>query len=94
MNRNQIRSSYQRGITFAIIIIFLVMIAFNVMAATIISKLMGTPVARGVTPSVTSLIVLLSLIGLWNGSSASQKFDPPKVRITAGLIAEIGRAHV
>lgn len=89
MNRNQIRSSYQRGITFAIIIIFLVMIAFNVMAATIISKLMGTPVARGVTPSVTSLIVLLSLIGLWNGSSASQKFDPPKVRITAGLIAGV-----
>ncbi len=89
MNHTQLRSSYQRGITFSIIIIFLVMIGFNVMASSIISKLTGTPVARGAIPGVSSLVVLLALLGLWNGSSASKKTDAPRVRILAGLVAGV-----
>ena len=52
MNKELLRASRQKGVIFGIALIFLMLINFHIMAATMISKLMGTNVLRGAIPEV------------------------------------------
>lgn len=87
MNRPQVRYSMNRGITYGVIIIFLVMIGFDVMMGTIISKAFGTPVLRGDNPESKFVVIFFALIGFWAGTSASHREDPFSTRVLSGLIS-------
>jgi ABC-type branched-subunit amino acid transport system permease subunit len=87
MNRDQIRKSYNKGIVFGIVVIFLVLIGFDIMAGSILSKLFGEPLPQGAIPSVKYIAILFILIGIWNGWTSSKKSDKAGARILAGLIA-------
>jgi branched-chain amino acid transport system permease protein len=87
MSHDQVRKSYNKGIVFGIIIIFLVMIGFDIMMGSILSKVFGHPLPQGALPDVKYIAILFILIGIWNGWTASNKTDKTKVRILAGLVA-------
>lgn len=87
MNWNQLRASYQKGFVFAIIMIFMVLIDFEVMASVLISKLLGTNVIRGGIPEVQFMMIFLILFGVWVGWSASGRSGKPSNRLFHGLIA-------
>lgn len=87
MNRNNVRISYNKGLVFGIVTIFLVLIGFDIMAGSIISKLFEPTVTRGSLPAVQYVVILFVLIGLWNGWTASKKEDDIKIRTLSGLIA-------
>ena len=50
MNNYPLRTSAKKGLIFAVVLIFLVLIDFQVMAATMISKALGTNVVSGGIP--------------------------------------------
>lgn len=87
MTRNQLRVSYQKGFVFAFIMIFMVLIDLEVMAAALISKLLGTNVLRGGIPEVQFIMIFLILFGIWVGWSASGRSGKPSARLLDGLIA-------
>lgn len=87
MNKRQVRFSYDKGIVFGIVLIFLTMIGFDVMAGTIISKVVGTQVLRGALPEGKFVIIFFILLGLWAGGSASKREDPVRTRALGGLIS-------
>lgn len=87
MNKRQVRFSYDRGVVFGIVLIFLTMIGFDVMAGTIISKVLGTQVLRGALPEGKFVIIFFILLGLWAGGSASKREDPLQTRGLGGLIS-------
>lgn len=94
MNKQLFRTSRQKGITFGIVLIFLVLINFHVMAATMISKLMGTNVLRGAIPEVRYLTYFLVLFGIWVGWSAASKSEKAGTRVLQGLIAGVSMGVV
>ena len=94
MNKELFRASRQKGVIFGIVMIFLVLINFQVMAATIISKLMGTNVLRGAIPEVRFLTSFLILFGIWVGWSAADKTEKPVTKAMQGLVAGISMGVV
>ena len=89
MNREELRTHTQRGLVFAIIMVFFVLIDFQVMAATIISKMSGTNVLRGGIPEVRFMLIFLVLFGLWMGWSVAGKDGKASYRILRTLIASL-----
>lgn len=87
MNRDQLLAGYRKGFVFAIIMIFMVLIDFEMMAATFISKLLGTNVLRGGIPEVRFMMIFLVLFGVWIGWSAIGQSGKPSSRLFEGLIA-------
>jgi hypothetical protein len=67
MNKETIRTGSQKGLLFGIVMIFLVLINFHIMAATMISKVLGTNVLRGAFPEVRFMIIFLVIFGMWAG---------------------------
>jgi len=57
------------------------------MAATMISKLLGTNVLRGAIPEIRYMTMFLLLYGLWVGWSAASRSEKPVTRILQGLFA-------
>jgi len=94
MNRQLFRASSQKGITFGIVLIFLVLINFHIMAATMISKLMGTNVLRGAIPEVRFLTYFLVFFGIWIGWSAASKSEKAGTRVLQGLVAGLSMGVV
>lgn len=94
MNKQLFRTSRQKGITFGIVLIFLVLINFHVMAASMISKIMGTNVLRGAIPDVRFLTYFLVLFGIWGGWSAASKTEKTGTRLLQGLIAGLAMGVV
>lgn len=64
------RKGFRAAITFSVIMIFLMLIGFNTIAAALIGKVFG--VTTSPTP-VVFLGILYGLVGLWAGSSAARK---------------------
>jgi branched-chain amino acid transport system permease protein len=67
--------------------IFLILIDFEVMAATLISQILGTNVIRGGIPEVRFMVIFLVIYGLWVGWSASGTQGKTSIRILKGLIS-------
>jgi len=89
MNRQEFKKFSQRGLVFAIIMIFLVLIDFQTMVATVISKVLGTNVLRGGIPEVQYMVIFLALYGIWIGWSSSGKEEKPSKRILHALVASL-----
>jgi ABC-type branched-subunit amino acid transport system permease subunit len=89
MNKEIIRTSSRKGLLFGIVMIFLVLINFHIMAATMISKLLGTNVLRGAFPEVRYMIIFLVIFGLWVGWSAVSREGKTTTKLLEGLIAGI-----
>jgi len=87
MNKELLRASRQKGVTFGIVLIFLVLINFHIMAATMFSKIMGTNVLRGAIPEVRFLTYFLTLFGIWVGWTATSKAEKAGTRVLQGLVA-------
>jgi len=89
MKSTNLRYALRAGFTFAILIIFLILIAFDVTASSMIDKAMGIDMAKtgAKTPTITSLIFFLSLIGLWNGGNAGRGQERLGIKVLAGLVA-------
>jgi len=95
MNNNQpIRKSLQIGVVFGIIIVFMVLIGFHIIAATLISKAFGIAVARGKIPEVRFMLYLHILFGLWMGWSASGKNINRSRSLLQGLVSGLSTGVV
>ena len=86
MISNTIRQSFRKGLLFAVIMIFMMMIGFHVIAATLISKSFGVNVLRGSIPEIQFMIITHVLFGVLVGWSASSKTGKKSTRILEGLI--------
>ena len=86
-NNRPIRQSIQKGVIFGIIMIFIVLIGFQVIAATLISKLFGISVVRGSTPELRFMFYFHIIFGLLLGWSASRKDRNTSNRILDGLVS-------
>jgi ABC-type branched-subunit amino acid transport system permease subunit len=84
-----LRASRQKGVIFGIALIFLMLINFHIMAATMISKLMGTNVLRGAIPEVRFMTYFLILYGIWVGWSATSKVEKSGTKVLQGLVAGV-----
>ncbi|MDP3450747.1 MAG: hypothetical protein Q8R87_09210, partial [Anaerolineaceae bacterium] len=94
MNRQEFQKFAQHGLVFAIILIFLVLIDFQTMVATVISKVLGTNVLRGGLPEVQFMVIFLVLYGLWMGWSISRKEENRSRRIIMTLVASLSAGIV
>jgi len=89
MNKEIIRNSSQKGLIFGIVMIFLVLINFHIMAATMISKLLGTNVLRGALPEVRFMVIFMVIYGLLVGWIAVSREGKTSRKLLEGLIAGI-----
>jgi len=87
MNNRPIRESFQKGMVFAIIVIFMMMTGFHIIAATLASKAFGVYVLRGSIPEVRFMAYIFVLFGIWAGWSASGKTGRTSTRMFRGLVA-------
>jgi len=94
MNRELLRASRQKGIIFGVVMIFLVLINFHIMAATLISKLMGTNVLRGGIPEVRFMTIFLILYGVWVGWSAASRAEKYTAKLIQGLVSGLSMGIV
>ncbi len=94
MNKELFRASRQKGLIFGIVMVFLVLINFHIMAATMISKLMGTNVLRGGIPEVRFMTMFLILYGVWVGWSTVSKTEKPGTKSLQGLVAGVSMGVV
>ncbi len=77
MDTPHMRSALNTGIVFGILIIFLVLIGFTVIAAELtgdVLKLSSGPF--GLTAEMAHLLVFLGLLGLWAGARGARKSEP------------------
>jgi branched-chain amino acid transport system permease protein len=84
------RNALNTGIIFGILLVFLVLIGFNVIAAELtgdVLKLSSGPF--GLTPEMTNLLVFLGLLGIWAGARGARKNDPDAwgAALLGGLVA-------
>ncbi|PKO03015.1 MAG: hypothetical protein CVU43_05005 [Chloroflexi bacterium HGW-Chloroflexi-5] len=94
MNRQEFQKFSQHGLVFAIIMIFLVLIDFQTMFATVISKILGTNVLRGGLPEVQFMVIFLVLYSLWMGWFISRKEENKSRRIIMTLVASLSAGVV
>lgn len=87
MNRDLINKSMKKGLLFGIVMIFLVLIDMEVMAATMISKLVGANVLRGGIPQVQFMVILLVLYGMWVGWAATSDSEKTSTKLLQALVA-------
>ena len=86
MISNTIRQSFRKGLIFAIVMIFVMMIGFHTISATLISKAFGINVLRGSIPEIQFMTITHVLFGIWVGWSASSKNEKNFTSILEGLI--------
>lgn len=67
-----IRNGLRTGTTFAVIIVFLTLIGFMVTAASLLGTVFGNMPQGTKIPPVANLVVFMTLVGLWMGTSASK----------------------
>ena len=85
-----VRGGLRSGTTFGIIIIFLALIGFTVIASTLIAQIFGVYIAPDQMPPVGFLVAFLALLGIWNGAQAAKpasQADTLQSALTAGLSA-------
>lgn len=87
MNRNLFSSSLKKGLAFGIVMILLVLIDFEAMSATMLSKLLGVNVIRGALPQVRFMVIFLVLYGMFVGWLTSSNEEKPAKKLVQALIA-------
>ncbi len=87
MDKIRFRNSMQKGLVFGIVLVFLVLIDFEVMAARMISKALGTNVVGGNLPKVQFMVIFLTLFALWLGSLVTPKEGKLLPRLLQALVA-------
>ncbi|HEY59511.1 MAG TPA: hypothetical protein G4N92_02320 [Anaerolineae bacterium] len=85
MKTHPIRKCFQKGLVFSIILVFMVLIDFHVIAATLVSKVFSVNVLRGAIPEVHFMTYVHILFGIWAGWSASGRTGKTTTRILHGL---------
>jgi ABC-type branched-subunit amino acid transport system permease subunit len=70
------RNGVRTGITFAVIIIFFVLIGFTITGAALVAKIFGIQLAPNTLPDVSMLAIFMGLIGFFAGTSAAKPRDP------------------
>lgn len=79
MANPHIRSGLQTGIAFGILIVFLVLIGFTVIANELIGDLLKLSSGPfGLTPAMTRLLIFLGLLGVWAGARGSRGALPAR----------------
>lgn len=86
MNKKLFFSSISKGLTFGIVMILLVLIDFDVMVATMLSKLFGVNIIRGGLPQAQFMVLFLLLYGMFAGWSSSAKDGKAKVMLIQALL--------
>jgi ABC-type branched-subunit amino acid transport system permease subunit len=91
MTRKALKNGLQTGITFSIIIIFLILIGFTVTGSALVSKILGTQVPQASLPSVDKFVIFICLIGILEGITAARResesyFASILAGLTAGLL--------
>jgi ABC-type branched-subunit amino acid transport system permease subunit len=76
MIATHLRTGLRSGISFAVLILFLVLIGFTIIGAALVSKVMGVTVAPGTLPDVSMLAGFLGLIGFFGGVAAARRQEP------------------
>jgi branched-chain amino acid transport system permease protein len=78
----QVQSNLRLGTIFGIVMIFLILIGFNLIAANLIGSFFSTGDA-----DVLNMCLFLGLVGLWLGSSAAKQDDHWRGAVINGAIA-------
>ena len=73
MNTKALRYGLQTGVTFSVLLIFMILIGFTVTGAALVSKLLGTQVAQAALPTTDNFVIFICLIGFLGGITASRK---------------------
>jgi len=89
MIKQFLTDSTKKGFIYAITMIFLMMIGFHIITATLTSKLFSVQVLRGSIPEVRFMVYVHILIGFLAGWSASDKKQKANIRILQGLVSGI-----
>ncbi|MAT42912.1 MAG: hypothetical protein CL609_11260 [Anaerolineaceae bacterium] len=93
--KTSLQNSVRNGVVFGVVIVFLALIGFLVIAASLLQKMVGNPVGLTSMPSAASLLVFLGFLHLWNGWRVSHNKEdidtnvPLKTRILRGLTAGV-----
>ena len=88
--KTSLQNSVRNGVVFGVVIVFLALIGFLVIAASLLQKMVGNPVGLTSMPSAASLLVFLGFLHLWNGWRVSHNKEdidtnvPLKTRILRG----------
>jgi ABC-type branched-subunit amino acid transport system permease subunit len=86
-----LRNGLRTGAVFGIILVFLVLIAFNITVATLIGDLLKTEgqTTGGLTPDMRNMMIFFGLVGLWAGASGARRTekDPWAGALLSGLSA-------
>ena len=88
MMTQPIRNGLRTGITFAVIIVFFMLIGFTVTGSLMVSRLFGVEIAGDKSsqiPPVLFLGIIIGLLGIWMGASSSSKNEAPDTYLRAGV---------
>ena len=69
--KTSLQTAVSGGVVFGVVILFLALIGFLVIAATLVQKMSGNPVGITSMPKAWSLLVFLGFLGIWNGWRAT-----------------------
>ena len=81
-----LRQNIKKGSIFAILVIFMMMIGFHEIAATLVSKVFGVSVLRGSVSEIIYMSYVFVLIGFFVGWSTAGKDGKGSTRIINGLM--------
>jgi len=87
--QNQNRDMLQKGVVFAIIIIFIMAIGFHEIAASLTSRIFNVDVRRGSIAEVRFMMVFFGLYAFLTGWSNSGEEGSPAKKILHGLIVSV-----
>jgi ABC-type branched-subunit amino acid transport system permease subunit len=75
--KTYLRNGTRAGVTFGIILIFLILIAFNITVATLIGDLLKSSATtrNGLTPDMRNMMVFFGLVGLWAGTAGARRTE-------------------
>jgi ABC-type branched-subunit amino acid transport system permease subunit len=76
MIATNLRNSVRTGFSFAVIIIFLILIGFTITGAALVAKIFGIQVSPNTLPDVSMLAVFMGLIGFFAGTNAAKPRAP------------------
>jgi len=94
MIAKSLQTGLRNGLIFGIIILFLVLIGFDITGSSLIGKVIGNSPPASSTkqlPYASNLVILISLLGIWNGAMAAKRIKgkSPSQSIAAGFFAGI-----
>jgi branched-chain amino acid transport system permease protein len=89
MNKQLLKASFKKGFIFAIIMIFVMMIGFHLIAAGLLSRFFGVNVLRGGVPEVRFMTYIHIIFALLTGWVASDRKQDLKTRLLQGALTSL-----